>query len=240
MKRHCQHENSMYYKNDKYTAVLQQITTGMKNSLMIAGLLLAMACTAFAQPGAETTQFAAGEANWKYFLSPNGGFQVEFPKHPDLRRKTIPDQFPEPVVLYSVQAPYDSMAFLVTFADFPKEYAERNGGADLMNTAIGGAISMAQVEKGALKAYDVIMKHTIGKEVQVNLTEEHVPGGGSMRARFFVIGARLYQVALIGPRDRAFSEEFNRFFNSFELTDKSDGETGDAQILNEETVSSQE
>jgi hypothetical protein len=57
-----------------------------------------------------------------------------------------------------------------------------------------------------------------GRQYALELPESKMPGGGTYRARAYLVNQRLYQVVAVTPRANASPTDAEKFFRSFRLS----------------------
>ncbi len=154
-----------------------------------------------------TSAFAAAPV-WKEFHSKAGGFEVLFPKAPQVKSEP-PDMSGGVANVFT--ADLGTTAYVVSYTDYqPGTFAGRNpeliynvARNDLVK---GQPVKLLADRKAALSGRD-------GREVIFSDKE-----GYTQVYRFLVVKDRLYAVIAGGPLNHEKSAEAKRFFASFKLT----------------------
>jgi hypothetical protein len=157
-------------------------------------------------PGQEPAQF-------KEFTANDGGFTVLMPDTPKEDKTDLATADGTKVVQYQYLVDGGTKAHLVTYQDNPAavEKADQvqkvlEGGRDNAVTNLKGKLLLSK----ELKLAD---KHS-GMEFQIE-----VPSLKSIyRSRIYLVGKRLYQIVVLGPKEFVDSKESDSFLDSFKLT----------------------
>jgi hypothetical protein len=152
--------------------------------------------------------------DWKAYGSDEAGFQALLPGPPVAGMVTIAT--PEgPAQLVSQSVPREPYEFAVTYLDVPD--VERRPTPE----AVYGAARDRLVRrlKGRVVADRAVTLDGIaGRELQVEIPESRVAGGGILWARSFLSQRRLYQFTFEAPKSAPYPEGRDAFFNSLHLT----------------------
>ena len=145
------------------------------------------------------------------FLSPEGGFKVKLSGTPKKQKQQVSGI---EINTYTVQKGDDTM--VVAYSDLPiplNEPVEK-----VQDRLDGSRVGMLKNSNAVLVEEDKIQLaggHP-GREIRATLADQK----GELRARFWLVGNRLYQVLVTGPPTFTDSTEATTFLQSFELTKK--------------------
>ncbi|MBP3958647.1 hypothetical protein J8F10_25655 [Gemmata sp. G18] len=145
------------------------------------------------------------------FVSKGDKFQAQFAGEPKVVEKTVGGRRS---VVYSVVTTDGARTVAVTElplkGDEPPELIPRylDSAKDDMIRAVGGKL--------ASETNTTLAGKYPGRDFSADVTEPNV---GTLRARIYLVGARLYQVTVLGTDSYAASNESTAFLDSFQLTE---------------------
>ncbi len=141
---------------------------------------------------------------WKEFKSVDGGFTIPFPDTPKEHKQRVSSAVGK-IDNFAYSHEGVEMTYMASFFDLPP---------DALLTLDKSATAYALGRKGTLLSQkSVRLGNTTGLEILVKLSDKNVS-----RVRLFAVGARMYQVIVDGPSDRANAEQATVFLDSFKLT----------------------
>jgi hypothetical protein len=170
------------------------------------GVVLLCSPCLFAQkvPPKDVSEIAdASPAVWKEFSSASGRFAIQFPGSP--KESTQPaGQF----TLNLIQLT-SAFEYSVMYADYP-EWANDSDSAvarKILDAGLEGAV--AEVHSKLLEVKEVsIGKHPGRQYVEL------MPDGQVLRGKTFLVGHRLYQVAITTPREEGAPADAVKFYQT--------------------------
>jgi hypothetical protein len=168
------------------------------------------------KPTAEplaTIEVAADK--WITFTSNDGGFSLRLPAQPKEQRQPVQtDAGPVEAIMYLVEA--GNTAFGAGFSDFPDSTAGADPEAVLAGARDGAANN---VNGTVVDERPIELNGFPGLEFAVEIPEaSSVSGGARYRARLFLVNNRLYQVIYVAPTADESSADYQKLFDSFQLT----------------------
>ncbi len=173
------------------------------NHARILGLVLVLAV------GCNGNSLFAPDASWKEFRHENGRFTVLFPGTPKEDTQSAPTAIgPIAVHFFTVESPEGMMA--VAYSDFPAELIRRGNVDKMLDGARDGAV--ANVGGKLVEEKKAGLWDAPGRELLVKVKDS-----AFCRCRLYLVKNRLYQVHVLGNRERVESPEADKFFNSFEF-----------------------
>jgi hypothetical protein len=192
----------------------RQLNAGLVQMLLAggAGLLVTLAVTGFvilSRNGRIGTAAAANtNSAFREFVSTEGKFRVQMPGTPMQKRQRIG---PVSLVMYTLEN--RDGAYMAGYCDVPIPFNEPEWQTQRrLDGAREGAIR--NVNGGLLKENRIRLHgRDPGREIEAN-----VPGKGIIRARFYVVGRRMYQMMVIGTPAFARSADATRFLDSLSRT----------------------
>lgn len=169
-----------------------------------------------ARPGSAFTTRPGGPAKpaaAKVFSPPAGGFRVAMPGKP--RERTVVWQAPEGVVeAHLFASVVDDVRHLVSYIDRPGPLPPDQVDAGLEELVKGSILS----GKGTLVAKrPVRLGDAPGREFEFDSSDAD-GRPRFVRARAYLVGPRVYQVLIGGPKEKVAGAAGDAFFKSFALT----------------------
>ena len=147
-------------------------------------------------------------AEWEMFTSPEDGFSAEFPAEPTFT--DIAEMKSEAIVhFHDYRAVTDHGVFLVDVVRFTPDVRAARTDAELLDIAVDG---VAGTDCAASKPREVQGVGGISHEVTFDCPDEL-----TMRARFHIAEAWLYQTGVGGGPGVATGPDAARFLDSFRL-----------------------
>jgi hypothetical protein len=152
----------------------------------------------------------SNDRDWQEFKSYEGGFSVETPGVLRMQAVTMETLMgPIDHTVYTCEE--DRVVYMVQYAEYPDSILGGKEPHELLNTALEGA--KETVEGEIMKEKAVALGRYRGVEVVIRQTDK----GIEHHMRVYVVGNRLYQLAVRIPLRREFEPLPERFFNSFHL-----------------------
>ena len=191
----------------------------IRYSFILLVLLLPVGFAFSQEPITKPLQTSSPEAdstNWKTFESAEGRFSIQFPGTPKVG--TEPLNSVNQVVLHksslTTKAEYG-----VIYADYPMKIEGAAAAKQILDDGAKGAV--AGVSSELLSISEISLSGNPGRALK-----ERMKDGAIMQARMFLVGQRLYQIAItLPPMQGAKAEDVAvyeqaaiRFLDSFKLT----------------------
>jgi len=167
--------------------------------LLLVGLLLA----------------GCGEAAWSEFSSEEGAFSVLMPGAPTEQTQTQNTEAGA-IDVHSFVFEQGGVAYLVGYNDIPAVVIESAPSAAILDGACSGQID--QVKGTLLNKEEITLGAYPGRDMEIQI--EDSDGISSLRSRTYLVGDRLYQVMVIGPKGQGASPDTAKFFDSFNLVEE--------------------
>jgi hypothetical protein len=145
----------------------------------------------------------ANPAAWKEFSSAAGGFAIKFPGSP----KESKEQSGE-FTLNLIQLT-SAFEYSVMYADYP-EWANDSDPArakKILDSGLEGAV--AQVQSKLLEVKEVSIDKHPGRQYV-----ERMPNGTILRGKTFLVGHRLYQIAITTPNEEGAVPDAVKFYQT--------------------------
>lgn len=150
---------------------------------------------------------AAAPAKWRSFTSPAGDFSVLMPGKPQAI-ETVHKSFVGAVKETNYTVTSDGATYSASYSELPGIAVSLGGSHTIFNKAKEGLLKEAGGTENSFT--ETSLGSSEGRELSFTLN-----GGGTGKARFFLIDKRLYVVVANGPSGAAAA--VSRFLNSFKL-----------------------
>ena len=148
---------------------------------------------------------------WKEFKSTKGQFSLQVPGTPKEQKETVKTQAGD-IDLHLFLLEQKEIAYMVGYSDYPEPLIKQAEPEAILDGARNGAVS--NVNGKLLSERAVSLEGHKGREIKVK-TEK-----GVIKARIFLVEARLYQLMTVTAKEKTFAENTKRFFDSFKLLKK--------------------
>jgi len=150
------------------------------------------------------------QVEWTEYRSEADRFAAFFPGTPTESSKTVNTAIgPIEMKIYGVAK--KQTAFSVVLSDYPPEHVKRVGSATILDGARDGAVANTQ---GKLLSELIIeIAGNPGRDLKISAAG----GKGTVRAKLFLVGSRLYQVLAVTPTEDSYAPQVGRFLESFKL-----------------------
>lgn len=181
--------------------------------LFCAAALLFAACGKSKEEAAASDKPAPDAfAGWMEYGSDPQGFTVMVPKSMDLYRDKSQTAAGE-IEILTFLAEMPTASYGVVCNDFPQDFLAKADTGEMLANGIKGFVSKLS---GTLDAErPVTLDGNAGREIVMTGSSQGVALYG--KARFFLIGARLYQVAYIAEKGKEDPAAVDHFLDSFKL-----------------------
>lgn len=155
-----------------------------------------------------------GAAEWKEFSSKDGRYSVSMPGTPKETTQKVPTPAGEIVTNVATLEPSKGVGYAVSYNDMPFDDDKLKQPGVVDNVLDGSANGQVTNVKGKLISQKAIkLGEFPGREVHFE-----VPGQGEIRSRIFLVGKRLYQTMVQGPKASVTSKDADKFLDSFKVT----------------------
>ncbi|BAZ29663.1 hypothetical protein NIES4074_21100 [Cylindrospermum sp. NIES-4074] len=154
------------------------------------------------------------QPKWKIFTAPDGGFTVLMPGRPKIGTQTQKTYMGEiNVAVFAAQPPKQEVAYIVTYNDFPYNFAQMNSPQDILKKTQDSAINTTKSKLVSERNIRSSNGHP-GKEI------EYVDAGGKVTTtRMYIADGRLYQVMAITSKkqNQTLAKTIKGYLNSFNI-----------------------
>jgi hypothetical protein len=152
-------------------------------------------------------QFTGGapSTEWKNFVSKEDLFSIDLPGTP---KRETGQHF-----IAKYQADYADTAYIVVRVDLKPAITD----PDQITAILKGARDAEAKGLGAqiVSEKRVPLMGVSGLQANLSIPDPKIPGGGNGIERFYLVGTRLYEVAVITSNKKLDESAFARFFDSF-------------------------
>lgn len=165
-------------------------------------------------PGSTSASTPRDE--WVLFSPGDGKFKVRMPQPPKLERHNTQTQTgPVELSLFTSTGSFGA-AYQIGFSDFPEAQLEQRAPDQVLVGAQEGAVR--NIEGRLLSERVLEVQGHSAREYSVQVLSQ----GMTLRywGRIILVGARLYQLQVIGLEGRMKDADRQRFFDSFELREQ--------------------
>jgi uncharacterized protein len=165
---------------------------------------------------------------WRQFTSYRGAFSMRMPDDPEtIIEKTGDNGKPMQVNIYKFEDRALNLFYMVSYYDYPETFNLTYNTTlfpELISSTVNKFNGLLLLEK------DISEAGYQGREIEISMDDDNI-----MRIRFYLIGRRLYQVALGSVGQKAYSKQSDAFLNSFRVLNERAGiwyrvNTGDFSI----------
>lgn len=151
--------------------------------------------------------------SWYKVVSFRGAFAVRMPDRPEEITETLPVEGGQVTMrLYKFEDRALNQFYLVSFYDYPQWYtpSEQPGFfRQVISRTVNRFGGLLLLEK------DISTRQYEGREIEIQ-----VDGSYTIRVRFYLVGHRMYQVALGATGQKAYSKQNEAFLRSFRILDQ--------------------
>lgn len=173
----------------------------IRGVFLVACAVLLLAC------GATT--------DWKDFSSDKGLFTISMPSTPKQSTQSV-DTAAGKVDITMFTAQIGAAAYLVSYSDYPEEVMAQADPLKVLDGAMNGSVT--NFSGTVIESKDISINDNPGKEFTAN-GKVNNPGDGSLRGRIYLVKNRLYQVIVIGLKDKMATADINKYLQSFKLNE---------------------
>lgn len=155
---------------------------------------------------------AQADLQFETFTSKAQGFSVLLPGTPKEQTLKAPSPLGELTFHnFLVETNQGKAAWLATSVDYPPGSIKAENQDGVLDAGVKGAVDKL---KGKLLTQSKIMLDNKypGRSMQLE-----VPNLGLYHSRIYLVGDRLYQIVVLGPKDLATSTEAKKYLDSFKL-----------------------
>jgi hypothetical protein len=157
----------------------------------------------------------ADEDKWETHTSKEGKYSVSFPGKPTVPAPDKPDSPVGELTVYKAQftTAKGDQTYLVLYNDYPE-------------AALAGTDKEAFLD-GVRDGTQKTVGGKVASDKKITLGEKKYPGRDFLiekgsepayHARAYIVGNRLYQLVIMGPKDAATGKDADKFLDSFKLS----------------------
>ena len=178
----------------------------MKTTIFLI-ILLSYAVSAFAQ-STNPDEITAPEHTataWQVLASSEGRFSIEFPGSPAVTTQDI-EGLNEPIKL-KIHSLRTFAEYSVMYADYPIPIKSPAVIKEVLDNGAKGAVD--SVNSQLLEIKEINLDNYPGRFLKKKMS-----GGKIMRVRIYLVGQRMYQIAVTTPSETTASEESRKFYET--------------------------
>ncbi len=155
-----------------------------------------------------------GAKEWSEFSSTEGGFSVSLPGKPTEQKQTQ-DTAAGPLDIFMYLYEDRSDVYMVGYTNFPEDLISLSDPAALLDGGAEGAVTSMGAENTSKQ--EISLDGNTGREITFDVPDSKLPGGGAGKARFYLVGNRLYQLIGLAKGKEASTDNLDKFLDSFKL-----------------------
>jgi len=153
----------------------------------------------------------------KLLKSEDGGFEIQTPITLKEESQSTPTAAGN-IMLHMYTGETNDRAYVVGYADYPAALVKMNDPQKLLDGARDGNIGSFQGK--IVEEKKITIDGFPGRELTVDARLKNTIDA-NMRARFYIVNNRLYQIMVIGEKGKISTTDMDSFLQSFKLTKKS-------------------
>jgi hypothetical protein len=151
-------------------------------------------------------------SEWQVYTSKEGHFQVTMPGSPKKDVESVNTLIGK-VDLYLLTVEADDFGYIVGYGDYPPSFVNNSTVEAMLDGARDGAV--ANVNGKLVSEHRIEFQGFPGRDLWVEAT---VSGQVELaQMRIILVGSRLYQVLVAGPKERFTEGQAERCLNSFKV-----------------------
>jgi len=153
-------------------------------------------------------------AGWQEFTPPDGSFSVLMPGTPQEDRSTSQSGSGQiETVSFLIEASSGSVAYAVSYTDFPPDFLASIDNRELLNLAVEQ--QMQQRDFTIMGQHDITMDGHAGVEFTATGTIEGL--ASTAKSRVYMVNNRFYMLICVAANEYYSEADANRFLESFTL-----------------------
>lgn len=150
---------------------------------------------------------------WSEFTSAPGGFTVQMPGAPKDQVQSVA-QATGDLTVHNFTVEDGNNAYIVSYVDFPSGAIAQSEADTVLDSTVDGSVSSG---KGTLKSKSAITQGGYpGRLAEFTTAANGQVPATSIKAHYYLVKDRLYQVLAVAPLDRL-PAEVDKFLDSFKL-----------------------
>lgn len=152
---------------------------------------------------------------WKKYESKEGSFSVRLPAEPKAQKIVLDTEVGRTYLnMYVLNRKDDNFIYSVGYIDYPVTLLQLKNADKILDDGVDGAVR--NIQGILISDSKISIKNYPGREVAM----EAAGGKVVVKARFFLVGQRMYQLMVTTDKKGADSYHIRKFLNSFELIKK--------------------
>lgn len=155
---------------------------------------------------------------WQSFSPSAGDFSALLPAVPEEVVHPLPDNVGE-LRIFTTLDELSGTMYLIMYSDLPNDLFDQANAADIERMLDQGRDSgLANVEGMLISEKSITLEDHPGRQIIFEMPDSRIPGGGRGVAQFYLVDNRLYQLMIMGSKDRLVAGDIARFLDSFQLS----------------------
>jgi hypothetical protein len=152
---------------------------------------------------------------WATFSPEGGAFTVAMPGTPEREQQFAQNESGTvDTRVYTLLLDRGGFFKVVDLA-LPANVDVKAGADAVLDSAVVGVVDSASAR--LVSRQKIFVSNRPGRQVEAEVPESAVPGGGTLKARIYLVGPRLYELVAVVPKADAAGSAPARFLDSFEL-----------------------
>ena len=160
----------------------------------------------------EEEEMEEGSSDDLYY-SEDGGFKVKFAGEPKVSSDIVPTDVGDIEMMSFLYEKSVTEAYMVAYSDYPTAMVEQSSAKDMLIGAKNGSSGNMGITSFDLDE-EVEMDGNPGMYFKGNANSIYA------EYKIFLVGSRLYQIAILRDGSYSMPERSDEFFNSFKLVEK--------------------
>jgi len=151
-------------------------------------------------------------SGWKQYVSPEGGFSVKMPAEPKAQKIILDTEVGRTYLnIYILNRKDDEFVYSIGYVDYPASLFQLKKADKILDDGRDGAVR--NIKGKLISESKIAIDKNPGREVTI----ESTIGDAVLKAKFFLVGQRMYQLMVTTSKKMSNSYQIKKFLDSFEL-----------------------
>jgi hypothetical protein len=152
---------------------------------------------------------------WRAYTSAEGGFSVRLPAEPKGQKIILDTGVGRTYLnIYILNRKDDNFVYSIGYVDYPASLFQLKNADKILDDGRDGAVK--NIKGKLISESKISINKNPGREVTIEATA----GDAVLRAKFFLVGQRMYQLMVTTSKKKSKSYQILKFLDSFELIGK--------------------